>query len=223
MDTLTVVNTMQSREINRLDSLIAENNRLLRTIRAEQNANMNGLQEEMRIVESIMRDSGFKVNSLTDRIESLQDDISRRDAASDTSDSANGDSIGFEEDIRGEEVYSTAVLDLNQGKYDLALMGFESYLEQFPKGAHADDSRYNIGEALLAKGEYAEAALSYLTVTRKWPRSGLVPSALYKAGRCYESLEQDELAKRYYDQLIANHPGCSEAELAKQRLKEIEN
>ncbi len=74
-DSLTVINTIQLREIARLDSLLLENSKMLRAIRAEQNANFNALQEEMRIIEAIMRDSGFKVNSLNERIESLQDDI----------------------------------------------------------------------------------------------------------------------------------------------------
>ncbi len=218
LDSLSVANTMQSRQIAYLDSVLIENAQLLRTIRAEQNANMNALQEEMRIVEAIMRDSGFKVSSLTDKIESLQDDVSRRQVETDTADTGE-----FDIEARGDELYSTALHDLNQGKYDLAIMGFESYLEKFPDGARADDSRYNIGEALLAKAEYAEAALNYLTVTRKWPGSILVSAALYKAGRCYEYMGQNEMAKRYYEQLIDEHAGSAEAELAKQRLKAFED
>ena len=195
VDSLSVVNRMQSRQIERLDSLIQDNARLLRTIRAEHNSNMTVLQEEMRIVESIMRDYGFQVSSMGDRIESLKEDISRSETESDTSDSSAAEP---ENGARGEEIYSTAVMDMNKGNYDLAIMGFESYLEDFPEGPRADDARYNIGESLLAKGEYSEAALSFLTVTRKWPESQLTPPSLYKAGRAYEELEQSNMAKTHY-------------------------
>ncbi len=74
----------------------------------------------------------------------------------------------------------------------------------------------------MAKGEYAEAALNYLSITRKWPESELLPPALYKAGHCYEIMEQPEMAKQYFDRLIAEHPESAEAELAKQRSTEAE-
>jgi len=222
IDSLSVTNTMQSRQIARLDSLLNENTAILRAIRAEQNTNMIGLQEEMRIVESIMRDSGFKVSSLTERIESLKDDISRTPVASE-SDSVESDSLEpVEIEARGDEVYNTALLDMKKGDYDLAIMGFNSYLESFPDGPRADDSKYNIAEAMMAKGEYAEAALSFVTVTKKWPGSGLVPAALFHAGRCYELMDQIELAKRYYDQIIADYSSSAEAELAKQKIIEME-
>ncbi len=215
IDSLSLNNQIQTRQIARLDSLMEMNLTLLRAIRAEHGADMSVLQEEMGIVESIMRDSGFKVSSLTERIESLKDDISENAAVSDSADTS-------EPKQRGEEIYSVALIDLNRGKYDLAIMGFESYLEQFADGPRADDARYNIGEALLAKSDYAEAAISYLAVTRKWPKSDLVPSAIYKAARCYEKLDQVDMAKNYYRQLIDGHSGTAEAELAGKRMQEIE-
>jgi len=212
---------MQSRNIARLDSLLLENARALRAVRAEQNTNFGAIQDELRIIESILQDSGFKVSTLSERIETLEDDISRGASQEDSSETDSLDTleIGLS-DIRGGEVFSTARLDLNRGKYDLAIMGFDSYLEQFPDGSLGDEARYNIGEALLAKGEYTEAVLSYLTLTRRWPESDLVPPSLYKAGYCYQIMEQPELSKQYYDKLIAEHTDSPEAELARQRLSE---
>ncbi len=204
----------QNRSLERLDSLLLENIRLLRAIRAENTTNMSALQEEMSIIESILRDSGFKVNSLRDRIESLKDDIDKK-ASTDT------DSSGAEVAPKAEELISTALLDLNQGKYELAIMGFESYLEQFENGSLSDDARYYIGEARFAQSNYTEAALNYLTLTRKWPQSELVPSALYKAGQSYEKLEQEDLAATYYRRLIEGFKSSQEAELAKKRLEEL--
>lgn len=218
VDSLTVINTMQSRNIMRLDSLLTEEARLSRAIRAEQNANAIALQEQMRILESILRDSGYKVSSLGDRIELLEDDISRSSGAHRDTNGSLPDSMESLFDVRSNEIFTTAKLDLNRGKYDLAIMGFESYLDQFPDGSLADDSRYYIGEALLAKGEYTEAAISYLTVTRKWPTSDLVPPALYKAGYCYKVMDQKDIADQYFKKLIDDYPSSPEAELARQQL-----
>ncbi len=216
------MNTIQSRQIFRLDSLLSENARLLRAVRAEQNANATTLQEEMRIIQNILEDSGYKVSTLGDRIETLEDDISRvgTQPNGDNLDEESPDTVDLGMEVRGDEIFSTARLDMNRGKYDLATMGFESYLEQFPEGPLADEARYYIGEALLAKGEYTSAAVSFLTVTRKWPESDLVPSAIYKAAHCYRVMDQEELAKQYYDKLIEEHPDSPEAELARQRQKE---
>jgi len=220
VDSLSVTNAMQTRQLQSLDSMLAEQGRLLRTTRAEQNSGINALQEEMRIVESIMRDSGFKVSSLSEKIQSIEQGMITPVSQDSTHPQ---DTIIQETKARGDEIYSTAFRDLSKGNYDLAIKGFESYLEQFPDGPKADDARYNIGEALLALGNYEEAAFSYLTVTRKWPKSEYVPQALFKAGRCYEQLGQKELAKKYYNQVVKEHPGSAEAELSKQRLKEISN
>lgn len=220
-DSLTVINTMQTRQIARLDSLAHENARLLRAIRAEQNQNSIALQEEFRIMENILRDSGYKVSSLGERIETLEDDISRTPIPSlDDSLSDGTDSMDLGMDVRGNELFSTSRMDMNRGKYDLAMMGFESFLEQFPEHPLADDARYYIGEALLAKGEYTEAAVSFLTLTRKHPESDLVPPALYKAGYCYKIMEQDALADQYFYKLLAEYPDSPEAELARQRDSE---
>ena len=123
-------------------------------------------------------------------------------------------------DMRGNELFSTSRMDMNRGKYDLAIMGFESFIEQFPDHPYADDARYYIGEAMLAKGEYTEAAVSFLTLTRKYPDSDLVPPALYKAGYCYQIMEQDALAAQYFDKLLTEYPDSPEAELARQRASE---
>lgn len=219
MDSLTVINTMQKRHIERLDSLLLENARLLRAVRAEQNTNAVTLQEEMRIIQNILEDSGYKVSTLGERIETLEEDISRTAVSEDDTLDDKADTIDLGIDLRGDEIFSTARLDMNKGKYDLAMMGFESYLEQFPDGPLADEARYYIAEALLAKGEYTEAAVSFLTVTRKWPDSDLVPPSLYKAAYCYEIMEQNELAKQYYEQLLEEFPDSPESELARQRLE----
>lgn len=218
VDSLSVSNKMQSRQLLVLDSILTEQGRLLRTIRAEQNTGMNSLQEQMRIVESIMRDSGFKVSSLTQKIQSIEQGL----IVPTVSDSAHAmDTTLQEPKARGEEIYTTAFRDLSRGNYELAISGFEAYLEQYPEGPRADDSRYNIGEALLALGNYEEAAFSFLALTRKWPKSEFVPQSLFKAGRCYEQLGQKGLAEKYYNQVVKEHPGSAEAELSKQRLKEI--
>jgi len=215
VDSLSVAGQQQAESLTRLDSLMLENIRTMRTLRAETNAFMGAIQEELSIIESIMRDSGFKVSALTTRIDALKDDIDKRATA--PSDSAVEDIP-----VKGAEIFATALLDLNQGKYELAIMGFESYLEEFEDGAHAPEARYNIGEALFAQANYSEAALSYLTITRKWPASGIVPSALYKAGQCYERLDQPEMAANFYRRLVAEFSSTAEAEHAKRRLEEIE-
>jgi len=221
LDSLSVVNTMQSRQISRLDSTITANADLLRELKAEQNANLRILQEEIRVVQSGMRDSGFKVSDLEERIESISVDYGN-DSSEDSTDSDDSTSLGQDLEFKGSELYATALVDLNQGKYQLAIMGFEAYLEDFPEGPKADDSRYYIAEAKLAEGNYLEAAISYLTITKKWPDSRYVPSALYKAGWCYQQADQMEMASRYYNRVIDEYPQNSEAKLAEKKLEEIE-
>lgn len=55
------------------------------------------------------------------------------------------------------KVYDAAYLDFVSKRYDLALQGFQEYLERHPRTERAHDAQYLIGEIYYAKGDFIRA------------------------------------------------------------------
>ena len=49
----------------------------------------------------------------------------------------------------------------------------------------------------------------------------MVRAALFEAGRAFEQLKQNDMAKKQYNQLLAQYKSLPEAGMAQERLKNI--
>ena len=58
----------------------------------------------------------------------------------------------------GVDIYDAAMQDLSLGNYDLAEVGFLSFLSKNPRSELADDARYGLAETFYARKMYEEAA-----------------------------------------------------------------
>ena len=119
-------------------------------------------------------------------------------------------------------MYDNAFADYTGGHYDLAVLGFETYIKMFPRTDRADDAQLNIGNSLFAEGKYAEAVAAFQKVISDYPQSDTVPAAYYKLGLSYEGLRRVDLARKAYDTVIAKYPPTTtEVTLARQALERL--
>ena len=120
-----------------------------------------------------------------------------------------------------QALYEAAYGDYVRGSYDLAVRQFRDYLRSFPDTELSDNAAYWIGECYYRQNEFRRAVREFDQVLRLYPRSDKVPSALLKKG--YALLELDERTDGV-DQLrrvIRTYGRSDEAELARQRLREL--
>lgn len=75
----------------------------------------------------------------------------------------------------GVDVYDAAMQDLSLGNYDLAEVGFLSFLSKNPRSELADDARYGLAETFYARKLFEEAAAEYFT-RRGYGTAGLESS-----------------------------------------------
>lgn len=120
------------------------------------------------------------------------------------------------------EAYGLAYNDYLKGNYDLALMGFENFLEQFETTSLAPNAGYWMGESHYGKKDYLKAIEVFQKVTADYPDSNKVPGAILKSGYAYIELRNMESAKVYLKKVIEDYPFSNEAELAKKRLAELD-
>jgi tol-pal system protein YbgF len=123
--------------------------------------------------------------------------------------------------VSPQKMYDASFADYTAGQWDLAVMGFETYIRMFPRTDKTDDAQLNIGNSLYGAGKNREAVTAYQKVISDYPTADSVPVACYKLGLTYEALKQVDLAKKSYETIIQKYPTAYEAILAKQRLDNL--
>ena len=117
--------------------------------------------------------------------------------------------------------YDSAFSDYAGGQYELAIVGFETYLKYFPRSPLADDAQLNIGNALFNAGKFREAIAAYQRVISDYAKSESVPTAYYKMGQSYNSLKEPDRAREAYQKIMESFPSAPEHTLAKQALERM--
>jgi tol-pal system protein YbgF len=120
--------------------------------------------------------------------------------------------------ISPQKMFDSAYSDYTAGHYDIAIIGFRTFMNTFPKNDKADDAQLNIGNSLYGAGQYTEAADAFQKVITNYPQGDSVPVAYYKLGMTYEALKQTDAARKAFDTVIQKYPTAYEAILAKQRV-----
>lgn len=118
--------------------------------------------------------------------------------------------------------YQRAFELLKEGDYDEATAGLETFLAQYPSGAYADNAQYWLGEAFYAVGDFEAALREFSKLSQQYPASPKVSHAELKMGYIYHELGQLEQAQQVLTQLVAQYPNTTVAQLAQERLQEIQ-
>lgn len=123
--------------------------------------------------------------------------------------------------VNPSEVYNQAYNDYIRGNYDLAIMGFQNYIAQFPNTTQALDAHYWLGESFYGKEDYQKAVEAFEKLIKKYPKSEKVVSALLKEGYSYYELGNKASSRLFLKRVIDEFPLSEEAKLAKGKLSEI--
>jgi tol-pal system protein YbgF len=201
----------------RLDSLLLEQIGLTNRLRADLASTLGGMDERMGIVESKLEDLGHRFPELSRKMEQVKREISTKKDTVSVSDTS-----AVAVNVDPKQLYDAAYLDLTKGQYDLAINGFNNYLRYFPETEQAANAQYWLGECYYAKKNHTKAAIEFHKVLENYSTGTKVPSALYKLGLSLLELRSVQQAKKYLQELVDKHPGTQEAELAKQKLTELE-
>jgi tol-pal system protein YbgF len=119
-----------------------------------------------------------------------------------------------------KRVYQAALTDYQRGKFDLAVQGFRTYLNQAPRGDVADTAQYYLAESLDGKKDFRDAIAEYDRLLREFPQSPLAPKAMFKAGLASYAMKDNIQGRRWLRTLIEKYPTTTEAKLAEERLRQ---
>lgn len=118
-------------------------------------------------------------------------------------------------------LYDAAYNDYLKGSYDLSIREFQEYLQNFPDTDLADNATYWIGECWYRQKKYRQAVEQYDLLLSRYPKSDKAAGATLKKG--YSFLELGEKTKGLLQlrRVVNDFPASDEANLARQRLREI--
>ena len=111
---------------------------------------------------------------------------------------------------------------LRAGDVDGALDGFRQFIVRYPDIPLAANAQYWVGECFYAKRNFSQAILEFERVYQQYPSSKKVPAALLKIGYSNLELQQPEIARAIFRQLVRSYPQSPEAAKAYARLTEFE-
>ena len=119
------------------------------------------------------------------------------------------------------DIYNQARIDYTQGRYSLAISGFEDVLANDRTGTLADNALYWIGESYLAQRQYVTAIESFDKVVRDHPNSNKRSDAYLKKGIALQSLDRRSEAMLMYELVIDQFPRSQHERIARSRLEEL--
>ncbi|MGB1321299.1 MAG: tol-pal system protein YbgF, partial [Vibrio gallaecicus] len=131
----------------------------------------------------------------------------------------SGDSTGtFSTDVDEQTAYQNAVdMILKQRDYTGAIAAFQQFQKDFPDSTFTPNSHYWLGQLYFAKKQDKEAVKSFAAVVA-YSDSNKRADALVKLGDISARNNNQEQAKKYYQQVVAEYPNSASAKVAKTHL-----
>jgi tol-pal system protein YbgF len=120
-----------------------------------------------------------------------------------------------------EEVYKKALSDYTKGNYDLAISGFRSYLNFFPKTTLVPNAQYWLAESYYSQRKFVDAIREFDKLVKEHQESSRVPSAMLKQGYAYLELKETGQGQAVLRELVAKFPKSREARLAQDSLDRL--
>ncbi len=121
-----------------------------------------------------------------------------------------------------EKLYYDAAFDLIKAKdFDKASLAFSAFLRKYPNSQYAGNAQYWLGEVNLAKGDLQGAGQAFAKVSQLYPKHNKVPDSLYKLADVERRLGHTDKVKGILQQVVAQYPGTSAAQLAQRDLQRM--
>jgi tol-pal system protein YbgF len=123
--------------------------------------------------------------------------------------------------ITPTSAFNLAYNDFLNGKYDLAVSGFQRFTKDFPGTSLTPNAHYWLGESLYNQKDYARATTTFEYLVAEYPGNEKVSAALYKLGLATAETGDLVKSRRYLKRVIEEFPASDEAKLAKNKLADI--
>jgi tol-pal system protein YbgF len=203
---------------------------LLKT-EADMQVKLQDLGGQIEALQAKLEDTNYRLSQLSQQIATTNQELKAfrsQQAAPPPSESAPpaqqppaGGGGGGVAGIDPKSLYDAAYNDYLKGNFDLSMREFQEYLTNFPNTDLSDNAAYWIGESYYRQRRFRQAIEQFDIVLTRYPKGDKVPSALLKKGYAYLELNERAQGVVQLQHVIRQYPTSDEANLARQRLREI--
>ena len=169
-----------------------------------------GCAGNQKVIEDLYRRQAkleTKIDQLSQDIEAMRSDIQ-------------------EQSKQMEQAYSKRIEQAIEQNYS----NLEKRIDSLEKGkaffgsqsAESPNALYSIAESYYTKREFREAILAFQRFIATYPRDRRVPLSYLKQGLSLINIGKKDEAKFFFQTLIDKFPKSEEAEIAREKLKEID-
>jgi tol-pal system protein YbgF len=120
-----------------------------------------------------------------------------------------------------EVLYNQAYLDFVQEKFDLAIKGFQEYLNNYPGGDQAAMALLYMGDAHHYQKMLPQAIAAYTRVINDYSNTDKMAPALLKRANAELEMKERESAIADFKNIIEKYPATPESEQAKTALQKL--
>lgn len=121
-------------------------------------------------------------------------------------------------EITPTSAFNLAYNDYLNGRYELAVSGFQRFLKDFPATSLTPSAHYMIGESYYSAKDFLKAIQAFERVVTDFSQSEKVPPALFKLGVASAETGDAGKAREYLKRVIEKFPTSEEAKLARNKL-----
>jgi tol-pal system protein YbgF len=228
-----------SSQVSSLGTSVGHQMESLLKTEADMQVKLQGLSSQIDELQAKLEDTNYRLAQLSQQIAATNQELkSFRSAAPPTGTAgspgtppdgtqpqtpppANPGNPGGGPSADPQALYNGAYNDYLKGNYDLSLREFQAYLDNFPATDLADNATYWIGECYYRQRRFRQAVNQFDAVLEKFPRSDKVAAATLKKGYAHLELGERSQGVVQLRHVIRQYPNSDEANLARQRLREI--
>jgi len=211
-------------EVQELRGRVEEQNfaiqNLQKSLRQSQEASHSGLEKQANGLEALKVDERLEPTFSLEQVEAVPSAISAFDFSSGSMTSPQA-VLPQDEKLKEQEMYQQAYQFIQSKDYDSALMGFKSLVKTYPRGQHAPNANYWMGEIYLVQGELDLAAHAFDEVYQEFPQHPKASDALLKLGYVEYAKGQWIRSRNLLTQVKSQFPNSTSARLAETRLQRM--
>ena len=211
---------------------------------ADQKLIVDTLSNDLRVVREKVDDNNVRIGSLTQEIDALRQSVQqmstpRRDhhrrrrlrgAGGGTAAAPDAAAAGAAPPRLGaaaalgaspQQRWDRAFSDYTAGQYDLAVLGFDAYISDFPKSDMADNAQVLIGKSMMLDNKYDKAVDAFDKAIRAYPTAMRFPRRTTRRGLSLQHLGQTDAARDAFAFVVRTWPNSQAATLAQQKLDQL--
>ena len=216
---------------------IDEQSAATRKAMADQTLAMNNIGDNVRVLREKTDETNVRLSTVAQEIDTLRQSIASQAAAVPAAAAPGTTGAPIDPSaapvapagpppsvptVSPQRMFDASFDDYTAARYDLAIQGFQGFIQAFPRLPQAADAQYNIGMSYFNQSKWAEARDAFQKTISDYPQAtDRVAEAYYKLGNSFEQLKQLDNAKRAYETLIQRFPTSFSATQAKNSLDRL--